>query len=70
MCFRPDTSAWPSMERWPLDKRWEAVIIANTIKSKGISFAEDKVEYHYWKATEEGLAIAERELQEIEERIG
>ena len=26
-----------------------SVIIANTVKSKGISFAEGRVEYHYWK---------------------
>jgi len=54
----------------PFEKGKPSVVIANTIKSKGISFAEGKVEYHYWKATEEGLAIAERDLQEFEERIG
>jgi transketolase len=54
----------------PFEQGKPSVVIANTIKSKGISFAEDKVEYHYWKATDEGLAIAERELREIEERIG
>jgi len=53
----------------PFEKNKPSVIIANTIKSKGLSFAENKVEYHYWKATDEGLALAERELQAIEERI-
>jgi transketolase len=47
-----------------------SVVIADTVKAKGLSFAENKVEFHYWKATEEGLAIAERELREAEERIG
>jgi len=47
-----------------------SVVIADTVKAKGLSFAENKVEFHYWKATEEGLAIAERELKEAEERIG
>jgi transketolase len=54
----------------PFEKGKPSVIIANTVKSKGLSFAEDKVDYHYWKATDEDLAIAERELDEIEERIG
>jgi transketolase len=53
----------------PFERNKPSVIIANTIKSKGLSFAENKVEYHYWKATDEGLAMAERELQAIEERI-
>jgi transketolase len=47
-----------------------SVVIADTVKAKGLSFAENKVDFHYWKATEEGLAIAERELREAEERIG
>ena len=45
------------------------MIIADTVKSKGLSFAENKVEFHYWKATDEDLVIAQRELDEIEERI-
>jgi transketolase len=47
-----------------------SVVIADTVKGKGFSFAENRVEFHYWKATEEGLAIAERELRQAEERIG
>ena len=35
----------------------------------GLPFAEDRVDFHYWKATDEDLAIAERELDEIEGRI-
>ena len=50
----------------PFEKGKPSVIIANTVKSKGLSFAEDKVDYHYWKATDEDLAIAQRELDEIE----
>ena len=53
----------------PFQKNKPSVIIADTIKSKGLSFAEDKADYHYWKATDEQLAIAERELQKIEEGI-
>lgn len=54
----------------PFERGKPSVIIANTIKSKGLSFAEDKVEYHYWTATEEELAIAEKDLIKIEEEIG
>jgi transketolase len=53
----------------PFEKSKPSVIIADTVKSKGLSFAENKVDYHYWKATDEDLEIAERELDEIEERI-
>jgi transketolase len=53
----------------PFEKGKPSVIIADTVKSKGLSFAENKASYHYWKATDEDLAIAERDLDEIEERI-
>jgi transketolase len=50
----------------PFEKGKPSVIIANTVKSKGLSFAEDRADYHYWKATPEELQIAERELEDIE----
>jgi transketolase len=53
----------------PFETGKPSVIIADTVKSKGLSFAENKVSYHYWKATDEDLQIAERELDEIEEGI-
>ena len=53
----------------PFEKGKPSVILADTVKSKGLSFAEDKVDFHYWKASDEDLAIAERELDEIEEGI-
>jgi transketolase len=53
----------------PFEKGKPSVIIADTVKSKGVSFAENKADFHYWKATDEDLEIAERELDEIEERI-
>jgi transketolase len=39
-----------------------SVIIAKTVKSKGISFAEGRVEYHYWKPKGDELERADREL--------
>jgi transketolase len=53
----------------PFEKDKPSVIIADTVKSKGLSFLENKVEYHYWKASDEDLEIAERELNKIEEGI-
>jgi transketolase len=53
----------------PFEKGKPSVIIADTVKSKGVSFAENKVDFHYWKATDKDLEIAERELNAIEERI-
>jgi transketolase len=45
------------------------VVIANTIKSKGFSFAEGKASYHYWKANEEEIKIAQRDLEEAERSL-
>lgn len=53
----------------PFEKDKPSLIIANTVKSKGLSFAENKADYHYWKATAEDLVIAERELDDIEKGI-
>jgi transketolase len=53
----------------PFEKDKPSVIIADTVKSKGLSFAENNADYHYWKATDQDLEIAERELDRIEEGI-
>jgi transketolase len=53
----------------PFEKGKPSVIIADTIKSKGLSFAERKVNYHYWKATPEEMEQAERDLDSIEKRL-
>jgi hypothetical protein len=45
------------------------MIIADTIKSKGVPFMEDKAGFHYWKVTDEEMSIAEQALQAIEEEI-
>jgi transketolase len=51
----------------PFEDGKPSVIIANTIKSKGISFAEGKVNFHYWKATPEEIAQAQKDLEMVEE---
>ena len=53
----------------PFEKGKPSMIIADTIKSKGLPFAEDKASFHYWKVTDEEMAVAEHALQEIEEGI-
>jgi transketolase len=53
----------------PFEKDKPSVIIANTVKSKGLSFAEDNVDFHYWKATEDELRTAEKDLSDIERSL-
>ena len=53
----------------PFEKGKPSMIIADTIKSKGLPFAEDKVSFHYWKPTDEELDVAETALRQIEESI-
>jgi len=53
----------------PFEKGKPSMIIADTIKSKGLPFMEDKASFHYWKVNDEELKIAEQALQAIEEGI-
>lgn len=50
-----------TLDSLPLEKGKPNLIVAHTVKSKGISFAENKAAYHYWtpKADELAAAIAE-----------
>jgi transketolase len=58
-----------SVNETPFEERKPSVIIADTIKSKGLSFAEGRVEYHYWKAKPEELEQAETDLGNIEKQL-
>lgn len=53
----------------PFEKGKPSLIIADTIKSKGLSFAEKKVNYHYWKSTPEEMKLAEHDLDMIEKEL-
>lgn len=53
----------------PFEKGKPSVIIADTIKSKGIGFAEAKVNFHYWKAKPDELKQAENDLDAIEAKL-
>ena len=58
-----------NVKQAPFEKGKPSVIIADTLKSKGLSFAEGKVSYHYWKAKPEEFEIAERDLDDIENQL-
>ena len=53
----------------PFEKGKPTVFIADTIKSKGLSFAEAKVSYHYWKSTPEEMELALQDLDKIEAQL-
>jgi transketolase len=58
-----------NVKQTPFEKGKPSVIIADTLKSKGLSFAEGKVSYHYWKAKPEELEQAENDLNKIEDQL-
>jgi transketolase len=58
-----------TVKETPFEKDKPSVIIADTLKSKGLSFAEGKVSYHYWKANPEEFEQAERDLDHIEKLL-
>ena len=53
----------------PFEKGKPSLIIADTIKSKGLSFAEGKLNYHYWKTNPEEMKQAELDLDIIEAQL-
>jgi len=52
-----------TFESLPFEKGKPSLIIADTVKSKGISFAEGKAAYHYWKSTDEEMRLAEADIE-------
>jgi transketolase len=58
-----------TVKKAPFEKGKPSVIIADTVKSKGLSFAEGKLNYHYWKATPEEMKQAELDLEAIEKQL-
>jgi transketolase len=49
----------------PFETGKPSLIIANTVKAKGLSFAEGKANFHYWTATKEEFEQAEKDLEKI-----
>ena len=52
----------------PFESGKPSLIVATTIKGKGISFLEDKIEYHHWNPNREQGAMAVAEINECEKR--
>jgi transketolase len=58
-----------TVKQAPFEKDKPSVIIADTLKSKGLSFAEGKVSYHYWKANPKEFKQAEIDMDHIEKLL-
>ena len=54
-----------TLDELPLDTERPTVIVAHTIKSKGLSFGENQIPYHFWTPAEGQLEQAEQELQAV-----
>lgn len=55
-----------ALDSLPLEKGKPNLIVAHTVKSKGMSFAENVAAYHYWTPKGDELKIA---IEEADERI-
>lgn len=51
-----------AFESLPIERGKPSMIIAHTIKGKGVSFMEDKLEWHYKSPTQEQYEIAIKEI--------
>lgn len=54
----------------PFEKGKPSLIIANTIKGKGVSFLQDTAGSHYWKVNAEQVAQAEKDFAEMAKELG
>lgn len=52
-----------ALKNVPFKKQKPSVIIAHTIKGKGVSFMENKIEWHYWSVNKENYEKAINELK-------
>ena len=52
-----------SLSQIPFKERKPSLLICHTIKGKGVSFMEDKLEWHYKNLTKEEYEKALRELK-------
>jgi len=53
------------LDSLPLEAGKPTVIVAHTIKAKGLSFGEDNAAYHFWNTTDELMDRAEQELSAL-----
>lgn len=59
---------YETLKEVPFEKGKPSMIIAKTIKGKGLSFAEDNINYHHWHPDEEECKKALSEIEEQEKR--
>lgn len=59
-----------ALDKLPFEKGRPSLIVAHTVKAKGVSFAENNVKYHYWKPSAEELAQAAGELDGQIKEVG
>ncbi|MCL2000658.1 MAG: transketolase [Planctomycetes bacterium] len=52
------------LDSLPREKDKPTLIVAGTVKGRGLAFAENKAGHHYWKPSADELAQAVRELDE------
>ena len=57
-------------EKLPFEAGKPNLILARTVKGKGVSFIEDKVQWHHHVPTDEEYAIALKELDEAKKALG
>lgn len=50
------------LDQVPFEKGKPNLVLCHTVKAKGLSFGENKVNFHFWNASEEELVQAEQEL--------
>jgi len=53
-----------ALDSVPIEKGKPTAIIAHTVKCKGLSFGEGKVDFHYWSPTKEEVEAAEKEIKD------
>lgn len=53
-----------ALDALPEEQGKPTMILCRTVKAKGLSFGENRTEYHFWNATENLLDQAEREIDE------
>lgn len=58
-----------TLDQLPLIKGKPTAIILKTVKAKGLSFGENKAEFHFWNSTEELLEQANHEIDESIEKL-
>ena len=58
-----------TLDALPFQQGKPSMILARTVKSKGISFAEGKAAYHYWTPSGDELETAIRETEDAIKRL-